>query len=131
MHKYLALLFVLLLPNLGSADVRPLAELLAEKRVEFDSTPGGCEPSGTPPLDPSLPEFKSSEHQERAFTDHFNSLEGEREICARTFVEQYRAAVLDYCEATCLGAYVAGGCEHIVIYSVHDGVLYNALKACP
>ncbi len=130
MHRYLASLFVLLPMNVGNADVRTFEELLADKRAEFDSVPGWCEPSGDPPPDPSIPAIRISEHEEKMLTDRFNSLEGEREVCANAYVQQYRTAVFDYCKATCLGAYVAGGCQHIVINSLHSGVLHRALQAC-
>lgn len=80
--------------------------------------------------DPAIPYRGYTQQEDEAIVDRINAVQGKEKQCHEEFFRRYRQSIFEHCQATGAGLRVGGGCEHIVGYSIHTGVLERALEQC-
>lgn len=100
-----------------------VAQSLEDRRLD-----SACQEQEPPPVRPvGFARVEMSEEELDALFDRYNSAQS---VCLDEFMAVYQQRVYDYCEATCSGVGIGGGCAHIAGYSLHEGVLIAALESC-
>ncbi|WP_306249836.1 hypothetical protein [Parvularcula sp. IMCC14364] len=83
-----------------------------------------------PEQDPRIDRSEYTQEESAAIIAAFNEARGEDNACLFGFVNDYKRDVYNYCIANDLADGEKFGCERMMGYGLHEGVLEAGLKKC-
>jgi len=77
-----------------------------------------------------IPLPKLTPEESKQIVKKFNNLSREGRECTYEFIGEYQEKIRQHCLQTGYAENIGGGCEHVVGYTLHVGVLEKAMNSC-